>query len=162
MFHTVVTLSALMLINLTGIKYFGKNYITKQSAKKEALPLVEKIIEEFLHKPLYFSGYNKTTVKNILQSDKPYSLLQINGTEEFTVEALKTSMKESVKAYPSKKDSAIDIYKRFAAFLERNYNITIHITFPPVPVSITFERIMFIAKYLQDPKNRIADLSDIL
>ena len=135
---------------------------TKISAETEVLTLLETIIEDFLSNPINYRGYKKTTVKNLLQSDKPYSLLYINSTGELMNDALKISIKESIKAYPSNKDSAIDIYKRFIAFLERKYNVNIVITFPPVPVSITFERIMFIAKYLQDPKNRITDLSDIL
>ena len=124
--------------------------------------MLEQIIEDFLSKPMNYRGYKKTTVNNLLQSNKPYSLLYINGTGEIADDAIKMSIKESVKAYPNNKDSAIDIYKRFVAFLVRNHDVEINITFPPVPVSITFERIMFIAKYLQDPKNKIADLSDIL
>lgn len=34
--------------------------------------------------------------------------------------------------------------------------------FPPIPVSNSFERLMFIAKYLQEPDHRISDLPDVL
>ena len=36
------------------------------------------------------------------------------------------------------------------------------VDFPPIPVSNTFERLMFIAKYLQDKEHRISELPDIL
>ena len=36
------------------------------------------------------------------------------------------------------------------------------IDFPPIPVSNTFERLMFIAKYLQGKDSKISDLPDIL
>ena len=54
------------------------------------------------------------------------------------------------------------MYKKFIAFLNTKYNIDVEIVFPPIPVSITFERIMFIAKFLQQPDHKIADLEDIL
>lgn len=124
--------------------------------------LLETTIEDFLRSSKNYRGYKKTTVKHLLQSEKSYSLLNINGMGELKDDELKKSIRESVQAYQSTKDSAIDIYKKFIDFLEVKYNVHVKITYPPIPVSITFERIMFIAKYLQNPNNKISDLENIL
>ncbi|QNO15939.1 hypothetical protein HYG86_14770 [Alkalicella caledoniensis] len=75
---------------------------------------------------------------------------------------MKVSIKESVKAYSSSKDNAIDIYRKYLGFLSKEYGIHVEIDFPPIPVSISFERIMYIAKYLQNPDHKVKDLADIL
>lgn len=124
--------------------------------------LLENTIKEFLNNPYNYASYKKTTVKNLLQSEREYSLLSINGKGAIDVEGLAASIKDSVGGYISNKDSAIEIYKKYVKFLYKEYSINVEIEFPPIPVSITFERIMFIAKYLQDPTNKISDLPDIL
>ncbi|MDI9475597.1 MAG: hypothetical protein WBJ17_02680 [Natronincolaceae bacterium] len=124
--------------------------------------LLENTIREFLNNSCNYIGYRKSTVKNLLQSEKEYSLLSINGKGAINVEELAAGIKDSVSAYRSNKDSAIDIYKKYVKFLYDKYNINVGIEFPPIPVSITFERIMFIAKYLQDPTNKVSDLPDLL
>jgi hypothetical protein len=123
---------------------------------------LEQTIDEFLSTKYNYAGYKKTTVNNLLKEGKEHSLLYINGSGEFMADDIIQSIKESVKMYKSNKDSAIDIYKRYIKFLEDKYGIRVDIDFPPIPVSISFERIMFIAKYLQDPAHEVSSLVDIL
>ena len=123
--------------------------------------LIEETIKEFLKYKNNYSGYNKKTVENLMLGDKEYSLIKINGLGELKAEELKESIKLSVKLYTRNKDSAIEIYKKYLNFLNTK-KFHVDITFPPIPVSITFERIMFIAKYIQNPENKISDLKDVL
>jgi hypothetical protein len=124
--------------------------------------LIEETIKEFLKYKNNYSGYNKKTVENLMLGDKEYSLIKINGLGELKAEELKESIKLSVKLYTRNKDRAIDIYKKYLDFLKTKYGIHVDINFPPIPVYIPFERIMFIAKYIQDPNNKISDLEDVL
>jgi hypothetical protein len=124
--------------------------------------LIEKTIDEFLSKSSYYYGYKKTTVKNLMKGKYDYSLLNIYNSDELEANTLIRSIKDSVKSYTSSKDNAIDIYKKYLSFLNTKYDFYVEITFPPIPVSITFERIMFIAKYIQNPEHKISDLEDIL
>lgn len=123
--------------------------------------LIEETIKEFLKYKNNYSGYNKKTVENLMLGDKEYSLIKINGLGELKAEELKESIKLSVKLYTRNKDRAIEIYKKYLNFLNTK-KFHDDITFPPIPVSITFERIMFIAKYIQNPENKISDLKDVL
>ncbi|HHZ03247.1 MAG TPA: hypothetical protein GX396_10010 [Tissierellia bacterium] len=123
--------------------------------------LIEETIKEFLKYKNNYSGYNKKTVENLMLGDKEYSLIKINGLGELKAEELKESIKLSVKLYTRNKDRAIEIYKKYLNFLNTK-KFHVDITFPPIPVSITFERIMFIAKYIQNPENKISDLKDVL
>ncbi|QNO15924.1 hypothetical protein HYG86_14685 [Alkalicella caledoniensis] len=124
--------------------------------------LIEQTIDEFLRKKSNYIGYEIDTVQNLLQSDKKYSLLYICGLGEIEGDSLKYSIKTSVKAYSSIKDSAIDIYKKYLGFLSKKFGIYVDVDFPPIPISISFERIMYIAKYLQNPEHEVKHLEDIL
>ena len=64
--------------------------------------------------------------------------------------------------YSSNKDTAIALYRDLIVFLTGKGVSVPPIAFPPIPISNTFERLMFIAKYLQDENNRISDLSEKL
>ena len=67
-----------------------------------------------------------------------------------------------VKAYSRDKDNAIRMFREFVDCLETKGIQFGEIKFPPIPVSNSFERLMFIAKYLQDEKSRVDDLQDVL
>ena len=124
--------------------------------------LIEDTIKEFLmEKGTKYLGYDKETIENLMIGNKEYSLIKINGLGELKAEELKESIKLSVKLYTRNKDRAIEIYKKYLNFLNTK-KFHVDITFPPIPVSITFERIMFIAKYIQNPENKISDLKDVL
>lgn len=124
--------------------------------------LIEKTIDKFLSKSSYYYGYKKTTVKNLMKGKYDYSLLNIYNNDDLEANTLIRSIKDSVKGYTSSKDSAIDIYKKYISFLKTNYDFYVEIPYLPIPVSITFERIMFIAKYIQNPEHKVSDLEDIL
>lgn len=57
---------------------------------------------------------------------------------------------------------AITLYKDLVSYLKKKGVAVPEIEFPPIPVSNSFERLMFIAKYLQDSDNKISRLKDIL
>lgn len=108
------------------------------------------------------SLYDMQTAKGLLGLDSkaPYALINqdaFDGDSEY----LAVAIKGSVQRYSRNKEIAIRIYKDFLYFLDKK-GISIEIEFPKVSISNDFERLMFIAKYLQDPKNRVEDLSDIL
>ena len=88
----------------------------------------------------------------------PYSLNSQGGYEES--EYLPLNIKECVQKYTSTKDTAIELFKDLVTYLENKGVDIPEIKWPPVPVSNTFERLMFIAKYLQEKENRISDLTD--
>lgn len=116
-------------------------------------------IEEFVKLKHRYKPYSKIC-KSVLLGEKPFSLNSQDGYKES--EYLRYSIKSSVKAYSSNKDMAIALYKDFVLYLDEQGVKIPAIDFPPVPVSVTFERLMFIAKYLQEEEHRISDLEDIL
>lgn len=116
-------------------------------------------IDEFIRKNHRYRPYSKIC-RNLLTGGKKYSLNAQAGYEES--EYLPYNIKNSVQAYSSNKDMAIALYKDFVKYLEEQGVKVPEISFPPVPVSNTFERLMFIAKYLQEDEHRISDLMDVL
>ncbi len=71
------------------------------------------------------------------------------------------NLRNSVQNYKRNKDNAIKVYKLFLEFLSTK-GISSDVTFPPIPVSNSFERLMYIAKYFHEPGKKISELSDIL
>ena len=116
-------------------------------------------IKEFAEKSHRYKPYSKIC-KKILLGGMPYSLNSQRGYEES--EYLPLNIKDCVQKYTSTKDTAIELFKDLVAYLEKKGVDIPEIKWPPVPVSNTFERLMFIAKYLQEKENRISDLTDIL
>lgn len=104
--------------------------------------------------------YDMKTAKNLLIGDGEAALKQ----QEFYAnsEYLPYNIKQSVRAYSRNKDVAIRIYKDFLGFLKAKSGVEIIVQFPPISISNTFERLMFIAKYLQDPRHKTTDLPDLL
>ncbi len=83
------------------------------------------------------------------------------GDYDFDEDMYSDTVRDTIRSYTRNKDSLIATYKEFDGFLrERGLNAVVE--YPPIPVSNTFERLMFIAKYLQDKNNKISDLSEIL
>lgn len=116
-------------------------------------------IENFQNKSRRYKPYSKIC-KALLTGGKPYSLNTQFGYGELT--NLPECIRKSVKKYSSNKDNAILLYKDLVSYLQGEGVDVPYIEFPPVPVSNTFERLMFIAKYLQDEEHRISDLEDVL
>lgn len=118
-------------------------------------------------------AYKSSTVRNLLikTDDKSkeyaknsflYYLKNISGGGDVDADLYADAVQRTVQSYLSNKDSAIDIFKRLTARLEQKFSVSLPVPYPPVPVANTFERLMYISKYVQDPENRISDLQDIL
>ena len=116
-------------------------------------------ITEFVKKNHRYKSYSKI-YKTVLTGGKPYSMSSQAGYQESAY--LPYTIKSCVQAYTSNKDTAIELFKDFVSFLEGKGVDVPQVSFPPVPVSNTFERLMFIAKYLQGEDSRISKLPDIL
>ena len=118
-------------------------------------------LEEFARKKRAPSAiYDMKTARNLLVGDGEAALKQQEAYEDS--EYLAYNIKQSVRAYARNKDVAIRIYKDFLAFLRAKSGVDIPVQFPPISISNTFERLMFIAKYLQDPRHKTTDLPELL
>ena len=114
---------------------------------------IENLIHDFvkLNKRRRSVPYHKICA-TLLTGSRPYSLNSQPGYWES--EYLPSNIRNSVMTYSSNKDTAISLYRDLIEFLAEK-----GVAVPPIPISNTFERLMFIAKYLQDENNRISDLS---
>lgn len=91
--------------------------------------LIEKTVDEFLSKTSYYHGYQKTTVKNLMNGRHDYSLLNVYEGFDLIADELSSSIKTSVTQYTSYKDSAINIYKKYIDSLKNKYNFYVEIIF---------------------------------
>lgn len=98
-------------------------------------------------------------IRDLISSQKSYALVQQEHYENS--EYLAYNIKLSVRGYTRDKKTAISIYKHFLAFLQKK-GITVDIQFPPIDSYNSFERLMFIAKYLQDERHKKSDIADLL
>ena len=78
------------------------------------------------------------------------------------MDVIAATIKEIVCGYSRSKDEAIYIFKKFIVFIYDKYKIKLQVDFPKIPISNSFERIMYISKYLQNPDNKVSDLEDEL
>lgn len=121
---------------------------------------ISSYIDSFARKKKFHGlSCDSKTVQNLLKGDAPFSLSRQPSYEES--EYLAENIKLSVCGYVRNKDVAISIYKNFIEHLRKN-GVELPIQFPPISVSNSFERLMFIAKYLQDPRHKISDLPELL
>lgn len=104
--------------------------------------------------------YDMETARNLLIGKGESALKQQEDYENS--ECLAYNIKQSVCGYSRNKDIAIRIYMDFLYFLKTKSDIDVSVQFPPISISNTFERLMYIAKYLQDPNHKVTDLPDIL
>ena len=120
---------------------------------------IRPYLYEFLaSKVTKWAPYSSIAASLLIEGNK-YSLNTFPDYEN--PDKLSMYITESVKAYTRSKDSAIAMYKDFVTFLSKR-GVEVSITFPPIPVDSSFERLMFIAKYLQNPDAEIDALEDIL
>lgn len=118
---------------------------------------MDEYIDEFIRKE---SRNNKNpALKALLKGDAPYSFTSQVSYEN--PEYLPLNIEDSVRRYTRDKDYAIGVYKRFVQFLHQK-GVVVDVEFPPVSVANSFERRMFIAKYLHDENHKVADLEDLL
>jgi len=129
--------------------------------------LFEEEVSKFASRRI--PGYKQSAVQNLLlEKNTPSNCLItkvkriLAQRESVTADDFAAAVKETVESYSNNKDNAIDIFKRLQAHLLKNLEFESDIDFPPIPVSNTFERLMFISKYLQDPEKNISDLSGLL
>ena len=121
---------------------------------------ISQYIAEYARKKKYYGLLcDADTVHNLIKGDGKYALDK--QYRYFDSEDIGFAIKDSVCAYTRNKDNAIAIYKHFLSFLKEK-NIIIEVQFPPISIANDFERLMFIAKYLQDPRHKISDLEDCL
>lgn len=118
-------------------------------------------------------GYKKETVKNLLmkaasdgyaESSFLYILQRVCGLDHgmVTCAAYEEAVRQTVKSYTSSKETAIDLFKRLTDYINSHAGSCYTLNYPPIQSGNTFERLMFISKYIQDPDNRISDLEDLL
>lgn len=103
--------------------------------------------------------YDMETARNLLTGKGDAALKQQKDYEDS--ENLAYNIEQSVRTYSRNKDVAIRIYKDFLAFLKAEAGIDVSVEFPPISNN-TFERLMFIAKYMQEPDHKVTDLPDLL
>ena len=86
----------------------------------------------------------------------------VSGSYDFDKASYIQTLKDYVTSYRRNKDSLIAVYKEFNQHLNDKYGLDIEIEYPPIPTSNVFERLMFIAKYMQDKDHHVKELEDIL
>ncbi len=131
---------------------------------------LQEVINDFIAQKSRYRGYDTNTVRNLLTgtSSKETFWLLISDIKtreklnEDDIELYRKSVKNSVTAYSSNKDSAINIFKKLTVYVEKEMKCSIPIQYPPIPVSNTFERLMFMAKYFHKEENTVGKLKDIL
>ena len=120
---------------------------------------IEQYFAPFIQTALRYDRDLKKAAKRLLTGNGRESLLQQPDYKESAY--LEENMRNSVRSCVRGKDTAIQTYKKFVTYLQ-GQGVDVDVTFPPIPVDNSFERLMFIAKYLQDPQARIADLPELL
>jgi hypothetical protein len=119
---------------------------------------IDVFFAEFIKSLKYEKDLRKTAM-TLLKGDREYCLPKMEAFEE--ADNLAANIQDSVRRMPRGKDTAIRVYRKLIDFL-RGKGIEVSVAFPPIPVDSSFERQMFIAKYLQDEDARIEDLKNLL
>ena len=126
---------------------------------------MDEYIDEFIHKYMDIykrkkEGFSKSKIlENLLTGNQDYAFKKQWEYED--LDRLEENIRNSVRKYERDKDAAIRVYKIFLEFLQKK-GISVEVQFPPIPVSNTFERLMFIAKFLHDPEHKTDTLSSLL
>ena len=121
---------------------------------------IQAYVSEYARKRKYYGlSCSMAVVHSLIKSDKEFAFTNQEHFENS--EYLAYNIRSCVKGYSRDKKVAIDVFKHFMKFLHEK-GVTEDVRFPPIDISNSFERLMFIAKYLQDPRHNIADLSDLL
>ena len=122
---------------------------------------MDSYIQEFVQKNARYG--NRKVVRALFTGDALYAFISQPGYEY--MENLEENIRDSVRAYTRDKDSVIKLYRLFVDFLKEKGEKA-NVQFPPVPVSNSFERQMYIAKYFHDSESdadiKIKKLEDIL
>lgn len=109
----------------------------------------------------YFYGYKEADFKKKIDLFfEEYA--NVNQSYIYDEEVYGQVMKDVVSHYSNNKDALISVYRLFDEHLKSKYGIETNVAYPPIPTANSFERLMYIAKYLQDKEAKISDLQDIL
>lgn len=131
----------------------------------------QDVINEFISKKNKYRGFDQKTVRNLLLgNDEKIAVFWTESEDihtstvfdQFEKDVYREAIKLSVSKYVSNKDSAISIFKRLTEYVEKEMGCTIPIEYPPIPVSNTLERLLFIAKFFHDENRSVEELTDIL
>jgi len=124
-----------------------------------------------------YKNFNKTAVKNLFFGskkdleegrnfvffikDEMLDIMKI--TDQDTSVCITEAVERSLKLYPKNKKAAIDIYKDFLDFIDKNYNLKIIMAFPEWLPTNSLERQLHIVKLLHDPeKNKRSAIPGML
>lgn len=124
----------------------------------------KRIMDDYIYEfmKFYKNEFKPSAMKNLLIGGHEYSFTRQMAYED--PEYLNVNVRNSIKRLegnPKSKDTAIRIYKRFLEFLNKK-GISVDVEFPPIPISNTFERLMYTAKFFHDPEKTKSELSDTL
>lgn len=119
---------------------------------------IKEFIENYERTHKYDAPMEMDAVRKLM-TDAPYAFAHQQVYEN--PEYLQYNFCNSVQKIKRNKDAAIEVYKLFCEFL-RSKGISAEVEFPPIPVSNSFERLMFIAKHFHEPNKKISKLSEIL
>ena len=116
-------------------------------------------IDEFMEKQKRQHNPDAEIMNNLLVGKQDYSFIKQPAYED--PYSLEVNIRKSVQGYTRDKDAAIRVYKSFLEFLKEK-GIPSDVHFPPILISNSFDRLMYIAKSLHDPERKISELSDEL
>ena len=131
----------------------------------------QDVINNFISKKSKYRGFEQKTVRNLLLGSEEKPAVFWNETadihssvvfNQYEKDVYCVAIKQSVISYSNTKDSAIAIYKKLTEYVEKEMECTIQIDYPPIPVSNTFERLMFIAKFFHDGERSVEELKNLL
>lgn len=119
------------------------------------------VVNEFIKvEGAYKDAQSRRALRNLMNLFlAQYSM---HHTEELLPVVIAESIEASVRAYTSNKDNAIAAFRNLIAYLQKHHSITVEIDFPPIPIMNLYERLMFMAKYLQTKGNTLKKLEDLL
>ena len=126
---------------------------------------LDECVNKFIHsRSKCPTAKDRKTAENLLNKLLEHKYLKDKrDSTTFDPDYYYWAVKETVSSYSNSKDTAISILKSFSQIVSEQTNTDVSgIRWPEIPVSSSFERLMFIAKYLQDPKHKIEDLHDLL
>ncbi|PKL78910.1 MAG: hypothetical protein CVV25_09770 [Ignavibacteriae bacterium HGW-Ignavibacteriae-4] len=103
----------------------------------------------------------KDTTFAIFEQRDAVKILDKPLTDPLVLGTLPRLIKESVIAYNSQKETAINIYQQYTKFVIDEYCFDLSITFPPI-FSSSFDRQLFILKLLHEGQWEVNDLADHL
>ena len=137
---------------------------------------IENMVDSYLSN-IKYKRFNKTAVKNlffgskkVLKEERDFIFLnqdqmstEMKIADQDTSACIIEAVKSSLKLYPKNKKAAIDIYKDFLDFIDKNYNLKITMAFPEWLPTNSLERQLHIVKLLHDPeKNKRSAIPGML